>query len=143
VTQGEQQVATTVADEWAWNAGHNAIPSSVDVVVVGGGIVGCSAAYFLARRGVSVALFEKGRIAGEQSGRNWGWVPQQGRSPIELPLIMRSLREWLELSRELAEDIGLKQGGSLYLVEDAAELTELERWLAVARAHELDTRLLS
>ena len=71
-----------------------ALPRSAAVVIIGGGIVGCSAAYFLANAGVSVLLCEKGRIAGEQSGRNWGWVRQQGRSPVELPMMMRSLRIW-------------------------------------------------
>ncbi len=140
---GEQQIPDAATDEWAWSAAGNAIPRSVDAVIIGGGIVGCSAAYFLARQGVSVALFEKGRIAGEQSGRNWGWVRQQGRSPIELPLMIRSLRGWQELPGELGEDLGFRQGGSLYLAENPAQLAELGEWLAVARAHDLDTRLLS
>ena len=105
---GEQQVARAIADEWAWDAVENPVPLAADVVIIGGGIVGCSAAYYLARRGVSVALFEKGRVAGEQSGRNWGWVRQQGRSPVELPLMMRSLRLWQELPGDLGEDIGFR-----------------------------------
>jgi glycine/D-amino acid oxidase-like deaminating enzyme len=140
---GEQQVARTIADEWAWNAASNALPQAVDVAVIGGGIVGCSAAYWLARRGVSVALFEKGRVAGEQSGRNWGWVRQQGRSPIELPLMMQSLELWKQLAKDLGEDIGFRQAGSLYLARNPAELAELGEWLAVARGHGLDTRLLA
>jgi glycine/D-amino acid oxidase-like deaminating enzyme len=139
-TSGEQQVDPSLTDEWAWSDGH-VLPAAVDVAIIGGGIVGCSAAYFLAREGLRVAIFEKGRIAGEQSGRNWGWVRQQGRSPIELPLMMRSLRLWLELREELG-DIGFRQGGSLYLAQDEAQLAELERWLTVAREHDLDTRLL-
>ena len=79
---GEQQIPVAATDEWAWGAAANPIPRSVEVVIIGGGIIGCSTAYFLAREGVSVALFEKGRIAGEQSGLNWGWVRQQGRSAI-------------------------------------------------------------
>ena len=137
---GEQQVDSSLIDEWAWSDAH-ALPGAVDVAVIGGGIVGCSAAYFLAREGLRVAVFEKGRIAGEQSGRNWGWVRQQGRSPVELPLMMRSLQLWLELREELG-DIGFRQGGSLYLAEDDAQLAELEEWLSVAREHRLDTRLL-
>ncbi len=100
---GEAQVNREIPDEWAWHAVENPLPSSVEVVIIGGGIVGCSAAYFLAREGLRVAVFEKGRIAGEQSGRNWGWVRQQGRSPVELPLMMRSLQLWLELREELGE----------------------------------------
>jgi glycine/D-amino acid oxidase-like deaminating enzyme len=137
---GEQQVATSLTDEWAWSDAR-ALPDVVDVAVIGGGIVGCSAAYFLAREGLRVAVFEKGRIAGEQSGRNWGWVRQQGRSRVELPMMMRSLQLWLELREELG-DIGFRQGGSLYLAQDDRHLAELEEWLSVAREHGLDTRLL-
>jgi glycine/D-amino acid oxidase-like deaminating enzyme len=137
---GEQQVASNLTDEWAWKDAH-VLPDVVDVAIIGGGIVGCSAAYFLAREGLRVAVFEKGRIAGEQSGRNWGWVRQQGRSPAELPLMMRSLRLWLELREQLG-DIGFRQGGSLYLAQDESHLAELEAWLTVAREHRLDTRLL-
>ncbi len=51
------------------------LPEAADVVVIGGGVVGVMTAWFLARRGVKVVVCEKGRIAGEQSSRNWGWVP--------------------------------------------------------------------
>lgn len=139
---GEQQVLRTGADEFARDAREHPLPRSVDVAIIGGGIVGCSAAYFLARRGMSVALFEKGRVAGEQSGRNWGWVRQQGRSPVELPLMMQSLQLWKDLPSELDEDVGFRQGGSLYLAEDEAQLAGLGAWLEVARDHGLDTRLL-
>lgn len=55
------------------------LPKSADIVVIGGGIVGASAAYFLARRGLSVALIEKGYVGCEQSSRNWGWCRRQNR----------------------------------------------------------------
>ena len=142
--EGEQQVALAIADEWAWDAARNPLPRSADVAIIGGGIVGCSAAYFLAKQGVSVALFEKGRVAGEQSGRNWGWVRQQGRSPDRAAAHDAQPRPLAATCAEdLGEDIGFKQGGSLYLAEDSSQLAELEQWLVVARAHDLDTRLLS
>jgi glycine/D-amino acid oxidase-like deaminating enzyme len=140
---GEPQVARLAADRWAWDAATSALPSGADVVIVGGGIVGVSTAYFLARQGASVVLCEKGRIAGEQSGRNWGWVRQQGRSPVELPLMMQSLRIWEGLSAELGEDVGFHQRGSLYLAETAEQLEELAEWLPTARTHGLDTRMLN
>ena len=49
-------------------------PRETDVVVLGGGVVGVMTAWYLAERGLRVVLCEKGRIAGEQSSRNWGWV---------------------------------------------------------------------
>ncbi|HUL08640.1 MAG TPA: FAD-dependent oxidoreductase, partial [Candidatus Acidoferrum sp.] len=62
------------------------VPARADVVIVGGGIIGTSAALFLAQKGLSVALCEKGHIAGEQSSRNWGWVRKARRDPREIPL---------------------------------------------------------
>jgi glycine/D-amino acid oxidase-like deaminating enzyme len=64
------------------------MPSRTDVVVVGGGVIGVMTAWFLREKGLSVVVCEKGRIAGEQSGRNWGWVRQQGRDPAELPIMV-------------------------------------------------------
>ncbi len=143
MTIGEQQVCASISDEWTWNESSSSLPTAVDVAIVGGGIVGCCAAYFLARAGVSVLLCEKGRIAGEQSGRNWGWVRQQGRSPIELPLMINSLRIWRSFKHELQDDVGFVQGGSLYLAASPGQLESFGAWLTVARAHGLDTTLLS
>ena len=64
------------------------LPQAVDVVVIGGGVAGTASAYYLAERGQKVLLCEKGRIAGEQSSRNWGWIRQQGRDHAELPIMM-------------------------------------------------------
>jgi glycerol-3-phosphate dehydrogenase len=55
---GESQIDRAETAAWAWHGQDNPVPRSADVVVIGGGIVGCSAAYFLARDGLSVALFE-------------------------------------------------------------------------------------
>ncbi|TIU30604.1 MAG: FAD-binding oxidoreductase, partial [Mesorhizobium sp.] len=85
---------------------ENRLPSKVDVVVVGGGIVGASAALFLAKRGVKVALCEKGNIAGEQSSRNWGWVRQGQRDPREFPLMIESLRLWERMNEDLESESG-------------------------------------
>lgn len=140
---GEPQIHPGDADEFAFHAADRPLPEAADVAIVGGGIVGCSAAWFLAQAGVSVALFEKGRIAGEQSGRNWGWVRQQCRSPVELPLMMESLAIWKELPARLGEDVGFRQGGTLYLADDEKQLAELAEWPAVARTHGLDTRVIA
>jgi glycine/D-amino acid oxidase-like deaminating enzyme len=141
-TAGEQQVPLDVTDEWTYARDSSRLPDAVDLAIVGGGIVGCSTAWFLARRGVTVALFEKGRIAGEQSGRNWGWVRQQGRDARELPLMIRSLQIWRGLGGELGEDLGFAQGGCLYLGATREELERHAAWLPVARDFGLDTQLL-
>ncbi|MBB5413524.1 glycine/D-amino acid oxidase-like deaminating enzyme [Paraburkholderia sp. HC6.4b] len=118
-------------------------PDRCDVAVIGGGIIGVSTAYELARRGVSVVLLEKGIIGAEQSGRNWGWVRQQNRDLYELPLAMQSLKRWGELSDELGEDIGFRRSGILYASEQSADVAQWETWLGKARALGFDSQLLS
>lgn len=118
------------------------LPESVDAVVIGGGIIGSSCAYYLARKGLAVALVEKGRIGGEQSSRNWGWCRQQGRDEREIPLVRESLRLWEELQNELATDLGFRRTGVLYVTQDAAELARWEAWIEVARGYQVHTRLL-
>lgn len=118
-------------------------PTTVDVVVIGGGIIGTSTAYELAKQGVSVALFEKGVIAGEQSGRNWGWVRQQNRDLYELPMAMRSLQRWDELSAEIGMDLGFRRSGILYGTVNDADLARWETWGQQAKQMGFTSHLLS
>ena len=119
------------------------LPDAVDVVVVGAGVIGTSTALFLAERGVSVLLCEKGRVAGEQSSRNWGWIRQQGRDAAELPIVIDSINTWERLADRLPTNIGFERRGVAYLAETDEALAEFERWLDVAQTHQLDTRMLS
>jgi glycine/D-amino acid oxidase-like deaminating enzyme len=113
-----------------------------DVVVVGAGIVGCATAYYLARRGVRVAVVDRGAVPGEQSRKNWGFVRQQGRDPHEVPLMMEANRIWRGIEQELAADVEWVQGGNLALAADAERMGRFEAWLDVARQFGLETRLL-
>ncbi|MEO7188909.1 MAG: FAD-binding oxidoreductase, partial [Sphingomicrobium sp.] len=70
---------------------------------MGGGIIGSFTAYYLAKRGLKVALVEKGVVGGEQSSRNWGWCRQQNRDARELPMATRSLDLWDRFSAETGE----------------------------------------
>jgi glycine/D-amino acid oxidase-like deaminating enzyme len=119
------------------------LPARADVVIVGGGIIGTSAALFLAQKGVSVALCEKGHIAGEQSSRNWGWCRKMGRDPREIPLIIESLRLWQGMNGLVEAETGFRQAGIMYLAQTQAELGQLEAWLEHARQYQLDTRIIS
>ena len=119
------------------------LPKSADVVIIGGGIIGAATAYYLAKRGMSVAVVEKGRIAGEQSSRNWGWCRQQDRDRAEIPLIKESLRIWNDLNNEIGAETGFRQTGVLYVTQDPKELAKWERWMEHAREYQLHSRLLS
>lgn len=118
-------------------------PAAADVVVIGGGVIGVMTALYLAEAGLDVVLCEKGRIAGEQSSRNWGWVRQQGRDPAELPIMVESMRLWRGLSERLGEGLGFRQSGVAYLATTDRDLEGYEAWLPHARENGVDSRMLA
>jgi glycine/D-amino acid oxidase-like deaminating enzyme len=109
-----------------------ALPAACDVVVLGGGVIGVMTAWYLAEQGKRVVLCEKGRIAGEQSSRNWGWIRQQGRDLDELPIMVESLRIWKGLAQEFGEALGFRQEGVLYPARSEAEMAGFEAWRKAA-----------
>ena len=119
------------------------LPKSTEVAIIGGGIISVSAALTLAERGIPVALFEKGHIAGEQSSRNWGWCRQQGRDPRELPLIIESLALWRKIHQRTRCDVGFRQCGILYLANTAKDVADREAWLQHGLAYGVESRMVS
>lgn len=119
------------------------MPVEVDVVVIGGGIIGVSTALSLVERGVRVALCEKGLIGAEQSARNWGWVRQMGRDPAELPLAMESLRLWRGMNARVEGETGFRQAGIAYICDTEADVVLYEEWLRHATPLGLDSRLVT
>lgn len=120
-----------------------ALPGRADALVIGGGIIGLATAYELARGGASVVVLERDRIGRAQSGRNLGFVRQQGRAAAELPLMMAANRRWRQLSEELGRDVEWRQGGNLRLTSDPEKAGRYEKWVTLASEHGLDTRRVS
>ncbi|RAM64431.1 NAD(P)/FAD-dependent oxidoreductase [Herbaspirillum rubrisubalbicans] len=123
-------------------------PAAADVVIIGGGIIGIFAGYYLARRGVSVAVIEKGRIGAEQSSRNWGWCRQQNRDERELPMASKAIDQWERFGIESGEDTGFNRCGLLYLSNDEEEIARWSAWGEFAKTagvttHMLDSRAAS
>ncbi|UZE27866.1 NAD(P)/FAD-dependent oxidoreductase [Pseudomonas asplenii] len=119
------------------------LPAQADVVVIGGGIIGSFTAYYLARRGMKVALVEKGRIGAEQSSRNWGWCRQQNRDARELPMATKSLELWEQFAKQTGEDTGFTRCGLLYLSNNDQELEGWARWGEFARTVNVPTQMLT
>ena len=118
------------------------LPEAADVVIVGAGIAGIATAWYLQQAGLSVAVCEKGIVAGEQSSRNWGWCRQMGRDEAELPIVMESLRLWQEIAGQVDTDIGFRRNGSLYLCETDDELAKYEHFMCFSPTYGLETRRL-
>ncbi|WP_298857391.1 FAD-binding oxidoreductase [uncultured Sulfitobacter sp.] len=119
-----------------------ALPDAVDLVVIGGGIIGICTALFAARGGAKVVVLEKGLVAAEQSSRNWGWIRQQGRDPAEIPIMSEAQRIWEDLSRETNAQIGLTQAGVTYFGRDDAAVERYEEWLPHAAANGLSSKII-
>jgi sarcosine oxidase subunit beta len=93
-----------------------------DVVIIGAGTTGLSAAYELAKVGVDVVLVERGFLAQEASGRNPGGIRQLGRDIDEVPIIVAAMKRWHALEEELGCSIELDVDGYLWVALNEQEL---------------------
>jgi sarcosine oxidase, subunit beta len=123
--------------------GTGPLPERAEIVIVGGGVMGLSIAYHLARRGLSdVVVIERGYLAEGASGRNGGGVRQQWSTEINI----RLMQESVELCRRFAVDLGVnvwfRQGGYLFLARSTREVARLEKNIALQNRCGVATRML-
>lgn len=118
-------------------------PARADVVIIGGGIAGVATLLALAEKGVSVALVEKGRLAGEQSSRNWGFCRTQGRDQAEIPLALEALRQWDRMNERVGGDVAFTRAGTCYLCDTPKDVAAYEAWLDKARQWQVQSRILT
>ncbi|MCD6236881.1 MAG: FAD-binding oxidoreductase [Thermoplasmata archaeon] len=104
-----------------------------DVVIVGGGINGCSLAYQLAKKGLEVVLLEKNYIASGATGRCGAGIRQQWSTKENVKLAMESVKIFERLSREFG-DIGFRQGGYLIAIHDDNEMKQAEKNVEMQRS---------
>lgn len=118
---------------------------TADVIIIGGGVVGCAAAYYLAKRGIhNVIVLEATKSIGHGgSGRNGGGVRQSGRDVRELPYAMYGIQHlWPTLSEELGVDVEYTQKGNLRLGKTEAHLRKLQSLTENAQSVGLDVRMI-
>lgn len=107
---------------------------TTQIAVVGGGVVGSSIAWHLARRGVDVTLIEARGIAAAASGASAGGVRQQNRDPREMPLATAAIARWEHLEEELEADIHYYREGHVTVFEQEADVTIARDRVAEQRA---------
>lgn len=111
-------------------------------LVIGGGVVGTSIAWHLARRGADVSLIESRSIAAVASGASAGGVRQQGRDPREMPLAIAAIARWKDLEDELEADVHYYRHGHLQVYETAEGVAAGVESIAAQQALGLEIELV-
>jgi sarcosine oxidase, subunit beta len=129
--------------------------AGLDAVVVGGGLLGCATAYYLARAGADVTLLERGELNREASGQNAGSLHFQleyrmiepgdqvaEQFALTIPLCLDAARSWASLDEELGGEVGAHLGGGLMVAETEQQLEVLRRKSALENRYGLETRVI-
>ena len=120
------------------------IPQSAKVVIIGGGVAGCSVAYHLTKFGwKDIVLLERDQLT---SGTTWhaaGLIGQIGTSATITKLRNHSLNLYKELEKETGLSTGLKQNGSLTVATTQERLDELKRSASYAQLFNIEARVVT
>ena len=110
----------------------------MDVIVLGGGLMGTAAAFFLARRGVRTTLVERHRVGTGATVASFGNIRRTGRHLSQLPLAHRSLALWRQAGALLGRDVEFRATGHVRFVFEQEGLDDMRAHAAAARAWGLD-----
>ncbi|MCZ8095098.1 MAG: FAD-dependent oxidoreductase [Acidovorax sp.] len=114
-----------------------------DVAIVGGGIMGASAALALRRKGVDVVLLERDLCGSRSSGVNYGGVRRQGRPVSQLPLAQRAHQVWANLPALIGTDGEYQRSGHFKIGRSEADMAALEAYANLSRDFDLGIQLIS
>ena len=132
------------------------VSSTVDCLVIGGGLLGAALSYYVARAGASVLLLEKDQLNQHASGRNAGSLHfqleyrmiehgiEEARKAAEaMPLHLDAAKEWFSFKERLEEDLGVVQQGGMMLAETAEQARLLEEKTLLEQSWGLETHMLT
>lgn len=119
------------------------IAERTDVAIIGGGIMGASAALALRHMGIGVTVLERDVCGAKASGVNYGGVRRQGRPLSQLPLSVRSHAIWARLPELIGIDGEYVRSGHLKLARNESDLASLEAYRERTKEFDLGMRMLS
>lgn len=120
------------------------VPATAEVVIIGGGVMGTSAAFHLAEAGVSdIVVVERGELACGSSGKPIGGVRAQFSDPLNIELGSRSLRAYEDFPRRPGADIRLDTVGYLFLLTTERQAADFESAVRTQNALGVPTRMIT
>ena len=118
------------------------LPTRAGVVVVGGGVMGASAAFHLAEAGVDVVLVERDALGGGSTSRAAGGVRAQFSDALNIQIAQRSLAAFRDFGRRPGWEIDLKQVGYLFLLTREEHVAAFEQSVALQREYGVPAQLI-
>src|SRR5580700_9800618 len=119
------------------------LPKSASVVIVGGGVIGTSAAFHLAEAGADVVLIERAALGSGSTSKAAGGVRTQFSDVLNIEIAMRSLAAFRDFGRRPGWEIELKRVGYLFVLTRESDVHEFERSVALQNECGLDSRIVS
>jgi sarcosine oxidase subunit beta len=118
-------------------------PAAADVVIVGGGVVGCSAAFHLAEAGAQVVLLERDQLGSGSTSKAAGGVRTQFSDPLNIEIARRSLDAFKAFATRPGWEIDLHEVGYLFLLTDEAHVDAFTRSVALQNSLGIPTRIVT
>ncbi len=119
------------------------LPNSASVVIIGGGVMGTSAAFHLAEAGVDVVLVERAELASGSTSRAAGGIRAQFSDALNIQIAQRSLAAFREFSNRPGWEIDLKQVGYLFVLSDQSDVSMFESHIALQNEYGVPSRMLT
>ncbi|MER6073395.1 FAD-binding oxidoreductase [Streptomyces sp. NPDC001817] len=126
------------------SAAFRTVPSSADVVIIGGGVMGASTAFHLAEAGVeNIVVVERGDLGCGSSGKPIGGVRAQFSDPLNIELGRRSLRAFQDFPHRPGADIRLDTVGYLFLLDSEQQASDFEAGVKLQNGLGVPSRTIS
>src|SRR5919112_1283468 len=122
---------------------HPPLPSGADVVIVGGGVVGCSAAFHLAEAGAKVVLLERDQLGSGSTSKAAGGFRTQFSDPLNIEIARRSAAAFKAYDTRPGWDIGVHEVGYLFLFTTEEQVEAFTSSTALQNEFGLETRMVT
>ncbi len=113
-----------------------------DVIIIGGGIIGCATGYYLTKKGLTVTLLERNYLTAGSTGRCIGGIRQQFSTELSINVAMGSMKKFAAMKEELGQDVEFHQGGYLFLAHSEEKKETYKKLIEIQKSMGLDVEYI-